>query len=164
MKNVDVASIRITVHAHSTERPDAVVDALLNLVGLSSDDLGEGALDPVKVEGDFSNVIRIYTLNLRKKSHTRRFMQHLGQLLPEDHKWFLDDNFSDFYSPGRVIFLRFHKQALYDGEFRLSLYDDVVHVAIRLAIYKKQGPGQEIALARGLFRDFGVIPAGPRPS
>jgi RNA binding exosome subunit len=71
-------------------------------------------------------------------------MQFLKEHIPDEHKQLIRQHFDSLYNPdNKTLFLRFHKQLAFQGQLRLSQYDDILHASIKFTAYTRQAVGDE---------------------
>jgi hypothetical protein len=150
--------MRISTHVHATEEVDKVKQALCTFLSVEACDL-DVILKTLDTEGDAGNKISILQATVTKKRDIDAVLSKIGANLPDDHKRLLRDNFEKYFSAeSRTLFIRFHKQALFQDQFRLSQFDDVVHVAIKFVSYvKSKSVEEDINQVQAELVDHGVL-------
>jgi len=125
-----VLRVELAVHAHATEDPARVRQALLNLVPEAI--RGRVRLEESVVEGHYSNPIRRIVARL-EGPEAEEFLRGLASRLDEAERKVLRFMLESRYDEksGR-FYLRLGKQDAYLGEVRFVDGDDVVHVVIVL--------------------------------
>jgi len=142
-QDLRVAFVRISVYAHPTEGLDKVKQALANLIPVDLAGLDE-ILETTEVEGDYGNKIHVLNVTLKSAKQIAGFMQFLKEHIPDEHKQLIRQHFDSLYNPdNRTLYLRFHKQLAFQGQLRVSQYDDIVHVGIKFTAYTRQAVGDE---------------------
>lgn len=130
------------MHAHATENEASVRAALSPLV--PRDDAGADPVITTALDGDAGNRIVVMSYLATTRRDVDRFIDALASTLPLDHKQLLGRHFTTFFNPAtRSFSIRLDKQAMHRGLARLSRDDDVVHVSIKLAMYRKQDPAAD---------------------
>jgi RNA binding exosome subunit len=140
-QDLRVAFVRISVHSHPTEVVDNVKQALANLIPVDLASLDE-ILEITVVDGDYGNKIHIMNVTLKSAKHVAGFLQVLKERIPDDHKQLIRQNFDSLYNANnKTLFLRFHKQLAFQGQLRVSQYDDILHASIKFTAYTRQAMG-----------------------
>ncbi len=157
-QDLRVASVRISVYAHPTEAVDKVKQALANLISSGPALLPE-AIDTTVAEGDYGNKIHILNLMLKSAKQVAGFLQTLKDRIPDEHKQLIRQHFDSFFNQdSKMLFLRFHKQLAFQGQLRISQYDDILHVSIKFTSFarKSAGGGEATDILKFLL-DQGII-------
>jgi RNA binding exosome subunit len=142
-QDLRVSFIRISVHAHPTEVVDKVKQALANLIPVDIAALDE-ILEATVVDGDYGNKIHIMNVTLKRADQIAGFLQVLKERIPDEHKQLIREHFGSLYHPNnKTLFLRFHKQLAFQGQLRVSQYDDILHASIKFTAYTRQAVGDE---------------------
>nr|MDO8088948.1 RNA-binding domain-containing protein [Candidatus Sigynarchaeum springense] len=157
-QDLRVASVRLSAHAHPTEVVDKARQALANLIPAGPALLGK-AIETTIVDGDYGNKIHILGLLLKSASQVDAFLQTLKERLPDEHKQLIRQHFDSFFNPdNKTLFLRFHKQLAFQGQLRLSQYDDIVHASIKFTSYTgKATDGDERTNILKFLLEQGII-------
>jgi len=125
-----VLRVELAVHAHATEDPARVRQALLNLVPGELRD--RVRVEESVVEGHYSNPIHRIVVKLEGRD-AEEFLRGLGARLDEGGRrvmrFMLESRYDE--KAGR-FYLRLGKQDAYLGEVRLVDGDDVIHVVVVL--------------------------------
>ena len=129
---IKLANITISIHIHPSEILEKVMQVFSHILPMNLDEIKE-KITLTKVTGDYGNNITILTYKIKNNKEMKYFLQILNEKLPLFHKQYLYHHFQ----PGKTFFLRLHKQLLSNGLFRISQYDDVVHVSLRFSRFQK---------------------------
>ena len=152
---VEIVSARASTHAHATENEGAVRAAVSRLALQLN-----GKPDPVQstsLQGDAGNRIVVVTLTAKRRKEIDKFLGSLAAGLKREDKNILGRFFDVFFDVDtRILYLRLHKQCLHHGHFRLSRDDDIVHVAIKLAVHGKT-PDGNAADCKAFLLDRGIL-------
>jgi RNA binding exosome subunit len=153
--NINV--VRISVHAHPTEIVENVKQSLANLLGLDM-----VALDPLLessvFDGDYGNKIHVLNVVLKSPKDIAAFMQSLKDRIPDDHKRLIRAHFESFYNPdNKTFYIRFHKQLAFEGQLRVSQYDDILHASIKFTAYTRHATGDDGQNIQKFLLDQGII-------
>ncbi|MFX0102945.1 MAG: RNA-binding domain-containing protein [Candidatus Hodarchaeota archaeon] len=132
-ESINLATITISIHVHSTENLNKVMGIFSYFLPISPEEIKD-KVNMVNLTGDYGNDIIILTYRIKFKKEIKHFVQILSDCVPLSHKQYLYRNFQ----PSNVFFLRFNKQLLSRGIFRLSQYDDVVHVSLKFSSFTKK--------------------------
>ncbi|MHA1793913.1 MAG: RNA-binding domain-containing protein [Promethearchaeota archaeon] len=153
---VKISSIRISTHVHSTEDARKVKLCLENLLEIDPDIL-EKSLSKIALKGDCSNNITVLSTVLKSKKNIHKVLLKLKKELPEEHKNLLRSRFNSSFSPNKTLFLRLHKQALYENSFKVSFLDDVVHMSIKFVIFKKSREALDSNVAKNYLIENNLL-------
>ncbi|MEX2683851.1 MAG: RNA-binding domain-containing protein [Candidatus Sigynarchaeota archaeon] len=153
-----MASVRLSAHAHPTEVLDKVKQSLANLIPDGPALLAK-AIETTVADGDYGNKIHILSLLLKSTSQVAAFLQTLKDHLPDEDKQLIRRHFDSFFNPdNKTLFLRFHKQLAFQGQLRISQYDDIVHASIKFTSYAgKASGGDEVTNILKFLLDQGII-------
>jgi RNA binding exosome subunit len=142
-QDLRISFVRISVHAHPTEIVDKVKQAVANLIPVDVAGLDE-ILETTILEGDYGNKIHVMNVTLKSAKQVAGFMQYLKEHIPDDHKQLIRQHFDSLYNPdNKTLYLRFHKQLAFQGQLRISQYDDILHASIKFTAYTRQAVGNE---------------------
>jgi len=131
--------------------------ALCNLLQIDPEGLDK-RLDTAVLEGDYGNKIHVLTYVLKSQKEIDAFVQQLKEKLPNDHKNVLRQNFESFYNgDNKTLYLRLHKQLALQNIFRISQYDDIIHVGIKFTAYSKLSIDGEHPNILKFLLDTGII-------
>ncbi|BEP18499.1 RNA-binding protein [Pyrofollis japonicus] len=144
-----IVRVEIAAHAHATEDPARVEQALLNIVPEKL--RPRLRIEKTVLEGHYNNPITRIVARLDGKD-AEEFVKEFASMLNEQDKKILTMIVESRYDEksGR-LFLRFSKQDAYRGEIRLHDGDDVVHVVIQLRGAPKLGKAMKILQEVGLL-------------
>lgn len=149
------------VFSHATEDPAKVVEALARVEGVDLDDEAAEArfaedLHEMRSVGHFNNAILILTHELRRNRDVRAFWDHV--LADDAVRTRIANETDDRLDEDNTLWLRFDKQAAYQGRLRLTHGEDVIQVRAKVATFPKD---RATALAfLGRFLSAEPTPAG----
>ena len=140
-----VSRLEVRVYAHSTENPEKVVRAVLNVF---PEDVGEVRFRRRAVSGQYGDSITIIRAELRG-SKARRVLRYVVQGLDDaDFERLLSEVSSRVDESGN-LYVRLDKQEAYLGRVRLMDADP-----IRLKFSIKLNVGEDpLSVAEGLLRE-----------
>ncbi len=118
-----VSKIELQALVHSTEDPNKVRTALLNLVapsdresiGVSSDQLW----------GHYRNPIALLKVKIQEPRLLTRTIEHLSSTLPDMEKKRIASALGLMSDESGALYLRIDKQVAYMGDIRLGQYDSI---------------------------------------
>jgi RNA binding exosome subunit len=156
-QDLRVSFVRISVHVHPTEVVDKVTLAIANLIPVDLVSLDEN-LETTVVDGDYGNKIHILTVTIKAANQIAAFLQGLKDRIPDEHKHLIRQHFESLYNPNnKTLFIRFHKQLAFQGQLRVSQYDDILHVGIKFTAYTRQAVGDEGTNVLKFLLDQGIL-------
>ncbi|RJQ18142.1 hypothetical protein C4573_00275 [Candidatus Woesearchaeota archaeon] len=101
-------------------------------------------LKKTKAEGFHDRQIIIYEVTLIKDKHCNLFLEQLNKNIEEKSRLLprIDENFD--------LFMRFDKDALLEGKYKLTESGNCFHIKISLAVFPRNKE-QAIALVKRMF-------------
>ncbi|NMC05957.1 MAG: hypothetical protein GYA24_12140 [Candidatus Lokiarchaeota archaeon] len=142
-QDLRVALVRISVHAHPTEVVEKVKQSLARMMP-NDPAKHDDAIETTILDGDYGNKIHVMNVVLKSAKEVAGFLQLLKEHIPDEDKQLIRQHFSSLYNPvSKTLFIRFHKQLAFQGQLRVSQYDDIVHVSIKFTAYTRQAAGDE---------------------
>jgi len=142
-----IAYVEIRVFAHATEDENKVIKAVQNL--LPEDHLDEVTFRKTNLKGHHGNPILLLQTKIKKKEILNGLIKKISKNLSEIDKEALKREFDRHLEKGSV-FLRFDKQAAFEGEIK-TCSADPIHV--RLKFRKERG--KEIFQ---ICKEIGLLP------
>lgn len=125
-----ISRISYSTIAHSTEDPQKVGRALLNLLPESMRPTHEPST--AEATGHHGNRIRLLSVEVRGRSEATASFEYLLRLLPVADRLLLRDQIGLYWDGRSTVFLRLDKQACFLAQPRLSTGDDVIRVKVSL--------------------------------
>ncbi|MBD3188586.1 hypothetical protein GF325_17275 [Candidatus Bathyarchaeota archaeon] len=153
---IGFSRIQVTAHVHATESIKKVKDAFRKLLAVDGDHL-QKMLDVQSCEGDYGTRISIITATIKRKKEVKALIERIARKLPLEHKQAINDHFMSVSKEEKIVFLRLDKQLLHEGEFRISQSGDILHVAIRIAIYNQTHGADRRHAVKGFLLDAGIL-------
>ncbi len=139
--------INVRAFAHATEDPEKVLVAIRNTL---PKELGENAIfQKTSLTGHHKNPIILFETKLTDKQQLPAALEKIAAGLSSIEKETLDSEIKRHLEK-RNLFLRFNKQAAYEGELRFSSNDP-----IHFKIHFKNKTTEEIV---EICRNVGVLP------
>ncbi len=139
--------INVRAFAHATEDPEKVLVAIRNTL---PKELGENAIfQKTSLTGHHKNPIILFETKLTDKQQLPAALEKIAAGLSSIDKETLDSEIKRHLEK-RNLFLRFNKQAAYEGELRFSSNDP-----IHFKIHFKNKTTEEIV---EICRNVGVLP------
>jgi len=124
--------VKISAHVHPTESIEKVQIALSIITGVERETL-EKSIRTTTFSGDYGNKIIIMEYRINSRSKIEKFLKRLDKNLIDVDKEYLNKHFNSFYNPKKFFYIRLNKQLLFAGKWRLSSYDDIFHIIIKLS-------------------------------
>ncbi|MFQ6056451.1 MAG: RNA-binding domain-containing protein [Methanosarcinales archaeon] len=124
-----IHKISLRVNAHATEDEYRVKKALE--LFLPQDKIIEKSV----VYGHFGNPIKIFQVDLKKKTECKYFIDFIKEKLNKEDLFNLNQEIADRVDNDCNFYLRFDKQSAYKGEVKLSDSGDSIAVGVKIASY-----------------------------
>lgn len=136
-QEVEVLQIEVVAFCHATEDCSRVEESIKNV--FPQEFRGSIRVNYVEEKGYYGNPINILIAKIVSRSQVDLTMRYLATVLEPLEKTILTSTFDLRYDPktGRFV-VRFSKQDLLFGQFRITDSDDVVKVTLYLKNAKKR--------------------------
>jgi RNA binding exosome subunit len=140
MNETGIRSILIETFCHATESLEKVKLAILNLCGISNEELPEDwILEESRVYGGYGNDIVILKLITTAGTLSDLIFNNLIEKITRQDKVAIHRNFENQTDGKRNLFIRFNKQAAYLGSLSLTNEDPVkVQITFELGFTRKK--------------------------
>lgn len=128
-RKVEISQIEIVTYCHATEDCSKVETAVKNIIHHSL--RNSIRINYTWYDGYYGNPIGVINIKISAKPHVNAILSHLALTLDDLEKNILKTTFDLRFdsSTGRLI-IRFSKQDLYHGRFRIVDSDDIVKVIL----------------------------------
>lgn len=110
---MEILSAEVSTFVHVTEDPEKVLRCLDNLMPF------EYELVETRTTGQFGNPIKIFSSNIKKKSHIDELIAHLKNEIPERDLESLMENLDERMEKGNM-YIRLEKDSLFHGILKLG--------------------------------------------
>jgi|SRR5271157_656355 len=140
MNENQIRSIYIETFCHATESLEKVKAAVLNLCGLGAEALPEDfILEESRVYGGYGNDIVILKITTTTDALSALVFTNLSERMLQQDKIAIFKNFEKQTDGKSSLFIRFNKQAAYQGNLTLTNEDPVkVQIQFELGFTRKK--------------------------
>lgn len=133
LNEVHVTEISMEVFSHATEESTRVLKALFSLIPPNCRTKVEVKEEAVR--GYFKNPIIVFRAKLSRRQEAEDMFQFLAREVPDDDKDRLGKEIGRRIDDSGKLFLRFDKQAAYNGTMSLRQDDDTIKLVLRFSGY-----------------------------
>lgn len=149
-QEVEISQIEVTAFCHATEDCSRVEESVKNVFPQDLRKLI--TINRVEKGGYYGNPISIMSVKITNEQHVESIIKHLAASLEPLEKTVLKSTFDLRYDSktGRFV-IRFSKQDLLSGQFKITDSDDIVKVVLYLKSAKRSSN------ILNFFRDAGLL-------
>lgn len=140
--------LRLRATAHATEDPERVRRAMQTVSGLD-DEAFAAATDPTAMESQHGGAIVWLETNVTRSADVRQAVSRLLSICPPG----IADELEARTDDEGVFYLRFDKQAAFQGTLKPTRGDDAIQVRIRPQVHPASRAGAIAAVAEALAAD-----------
>ncbi|WP_406656847.1 RNA-binding protein [Methanolobus sp. ZRKC2] len=133
--------IDLRVISHSTEDFSRVRKALdfflLNSAGKKEESDIDDAVEIIDAEGHYGNPIRIFSAQVSRKQDSKALALFIRQNMSDEDVELLRSEMPDRLDDEQVFYMRFDKQAAFEGRVKLTSSSDAIAARVKIATYPK---------------------------
>ena len=133
--------IDLRVIAHSTEDPSRVRKALDFFLLNSTDKRAESDIDDtvgvIDAEGHYGNSIKIFSAQVSRKQDSKALALFIRQNMSDEDVELLRSEMPERLDDEQVFYMRFDKQAAFEGRVQLTSSSDAIATRVKIATYPK---------------------------
>jgi len=145
-----ISSVEFTTHVHATEDLDKVKHAVLFL--LPENLRSKIELKVKNVKGHWNNQIFLLQAKFTDKEDAMQIIKYLITCLNDQDKYEIREGLERRIDKSR-LYLRFDKQAAFNGHLKLLDEDDVIRLRITFAIYPSPTRKKVKSISESLLRE-----------
>jgi len=150
--NIELKSIEFLLNSNATEDLEKILNSLSKILPKNFD---QNKIEIKNLMGAYGNSIRTLKITIRDKDNIELILKNLENLIDNESKIKIYDNFEDRLDEKGTFYIRFNKFSLFENKLIISNQSDII--LLKINFQKLFGKNSSHLILRSYLESKGLI-------